>query len=175
VLRPIGLTCATIMLALIPFAAQAQDSEVLFSHKHWQVEVVGFEDGTFGCVAQVTAPGESFSLWLFPNASARLQFYSQQWEFENSTANLQIEVDRRGFWALTNAELYMNSVLFDIPGSNDGARLLDEIAAGQRLYLRDESGSGVKDYSLSGSRASMGALAECGSVIADVAPANPFN
>lgn len=173
-LNPVVLAGA-LSLAMLSSTAQAQQSEILFSHKHWQVEVVGFDDGTFGCVAQVSAPGESFSLWLFPNASARLQFYSQDWEFEGGTANLQIEVDRRGYWALTNAELYMNSVLFDIPGSNDGERLLNEIAAGNRLYLRDEGGSGVKDYSLAGSRASMGALAECGSVISDNSPSNPFN
>lgn len=172
--KTVGLG-ALLALALIPVQALAQQSEVLFAHKHWQVEVVGFEDGSFGCVAQVSDPGESFSLWLFQDESARLQFYSQDWEFEGGTANLQIEVDRRGYWALTNAELYMNSVLFDIPGSTDGARLLEEIAAGNRLYLRDEGGGGVKDYSLSGSRASMGALAECGSAITTATPSNPFN
>lgn len=172
--KTVGLGAA-VTFVLLAAQASAQESEVLFSHKHWQVEVVGFDDGSFGCVAQVSDPGESFSLWLFQDESARLQFYSQDWEFDGGSANLQIEVDRRGYWELTNAELYMNSVLFDIPNSDDGARLLSEIAAGSRLYLRDEEGGGVKDYSLAGSRASMGALAECGTVIAGESPSNPFN
>jgi hypothetical protein len=51
-------------------------SEVLFSHKHWQVELVAWDDGVLGCVAQVSSPGESFSIWTFQDEAVQIQFYS---------------------------------------------------------------------------------------------------
>ena len=48
-----------------------------------------------------------------------------------------------------------------------------EVAQGSRLYLRSSDGSDVQNYSLSGSRASIDALVECGDAIGR--PANPFN
>jgi hypothetical protein len=157
-------------------AANAQQSEVLFSHKHWQVEVVGWDDGSVGCVAQVSAPGESFSVWTFPDGAVQLQFYSSAWQFgEGDTADLEVQVDRRSPWNLTGAELYQNSVLFYLPDDQAGVNFIVEVAQGNRLYLRAADGSDVQNYSLSGSRASIDALIECGNVIGRVNPGNPFN
>lgn len=165
---------AAAALAVTGASAEAQQSEVLFKHKHWQVEIVGWDDGSVGCVAQVSAPGESFSLWTFPNGEVQLQFYSTAWQFgEGQTADLQVQIDRRAPWSLTGAELYQNSVLFTLPGSNAGVDFIVEVARGNRLYLRAADGADVKDYSLAGSRASIDALVECGNVIGR--PANPFN
>ena len=44
-----------------------------------------------------------------------------------------------------------------------------------RLYLRTADGGNVQNYSLSGSRASIDALIECGNVITQQGPGNPFN
>ncbi|MFN3282274.1 MAG: hypothetical protein ACK40I_11505, partial [Tabrizicola sp.] len=99
-----GLAAALVVASVA--GGQAQESEVLFSHKHWQVSIVGWDDGTVGCVAEVTAPGESFSIWTFPNGSVQLQFYSTSWEFgEGQTADLGVQIDRRAPWSLTGAEL----------------------------------------------------------------------
>lgn len=164
------------ILAGLTGPAVAQQSEVLFSHKHWQVEVVGWDDGSLGCVAQVTAPGESFSIWTFPDNSVQLQFYSTAWEFgEGDTADLVVQIDRRAPWNLTNAELYKNSVLFNLPDSQTGINFVVEVARGNRLFLRADDGSDVQNYSLSGSRASIDALVECGKAITARTPGNPFN
>ncbi|MCU0828346.1 MAG: hypothetical protein MUE52_13285 [Tabrizicola sp.] len=155
-------------------SAGAQQSEILFSHKHWQVEIVGWDDGSVGCVAQVSAPGESFSIWTFPDGAVQLQFYSTAWSFgEGQTGDLQVQIDRRAPWNLTGAELYQNSVLFYLPDSNAGVDFIVEVARGNRLYLRSADGSDVQNYSLAGSRASIDALVECGDAIGR--PANPFN
>lgn len=154
--------------------AAAQQSEVLFSRKHWQVEIVGWDDGSLGCVAQVSAPGESFSIWTFPDETVQLQFYSTAWSFdEGSTADLEVQIDRRSPWNLTNAELYQNSVLFNLPDDSSGVNFIVEVAQGNRLFLRADDGSDVQDYSLSGSRASIDALIDCGKVLSGKA-ANPF-
>ncbi len=156
-------------------SAMAQQSEVLFSHKHWKVEIVGWDDGSLGCVAEVSAPGESFSVWTFPDQSVQLQFYSTAWQFaEGTTANLQVQIDRRAPWNLNNAELYQNSVLFNLPDSRAGVDFIVEVARGSRLYLRADDGSDVQNYSLSGSSASIDALIQCGDVLSGQS-ANPFN
>ena len=165
---------AAALIAATAGLAQAQQSEVLFSHKHWQVEIVGWDDGSVGCVAEVSAPGESFSIWTFPDGAVQLQFYSTAWAFgEGDTADLEVQIDRRGPWSLTAAELYENSVLFYLPDSQAGVNFINEVARGNRLYLRDIDGSDVQNYSLAGSSASIDALIDCGGVIQ--APGNPFN
>jgi hypothetical protein len=168
----IGMAAA--LIAATAGLAQAQQSEVLFAHKHWQVEIVGWDDGSVGCVAEVSAPGESFSIWTFPDGAVQLQFYSTAWSFgEGDTADLEVQIDRRGPWSLTAAELYQNSVLFYLPDSQAGVNFINEVARGNRLYLRDADGSDVQNYSLAGSSASINALIDCGGVIQ--APGNPFN
>ena len=165
---------AAALLAATVGAADAQQSEVLFAHKHWSVSIVGSDDGSIGCVAEVTAPGESFSIWTFPDGSVQLQFYSTAWQFgEGDTADLEVQIDRRGPWSLTGAELYQNSVLFYLPDSQAGVNFINEVARGNRLYLRSWDGSDVQNYSLAGSSASINALIDCGDVIQS--PGNPFN
>lgn len=172
----IRLGLAAAFVAASVSGAVAQESEVLFSHKHWQVSVVGWDDGSIGCVAEVTAPGESFSIWTFPDGAVQLQFYSSAWEFgEGQTADLGVQIDRRAPWNLTGAELYQNSVLFYLPDDQAGVNFITEVARGNRLYLRDDDGSDVQNYSLAGSSASIGALVECGDVITQKTPGNPFN
>ena len=172
----IRLGLAAAFVAASSSGEVAQQSEVLFSHKHWQVSVVGWDDGSIGCVAEVTAPGESFSIWTFPDGAVQLQFYSSAWEFgEGQTADLGVQIDRRAPWSLTGAELYQNSVLFYLPDDQAGVNFITEVARGNRLYLRDDDGSDVQNYSLAGSSASIGALVECGDVITQKTPGNPFN
>lgn len=169
---------STLLIGSIFVAAAAQaeiQSESLFKHKHWEVEIVGFDDGSVACLAEVDAQSDSFTIWLYPNNALKLQFYSTSWEFgEGDTANLDIQIGNRAPWSLTNAELYKNSILFNLPDSEAGVNFLVEVAQGSRLYLRTETGEPVMDYSLSGSRASMDALIACGDAINSADP-NPFD
>ena len=169
-----GLAAA--LIAASAGGADAQQTEILFSHKHWEVSIVGWDDGSVGCVAEVKAPGESFSIWTFPDGAVQLQFYSTAWEFgEGQTADLGVQIDRRAPWSLTGAELYQNSVLFYLPDDQAGVNFITEVARGNRLYLRDADGTDVQDYSLAGSSASISALVDCGDAITKRTPGNPFN
>ncbi len=168
-----ALACMGIFGAsVVPMAADT--TTTVFQHKHWQVEYVKWDDGTSACLAEVSATNESFSVWVYPDESIRLQFYSTAWEFgeANDTANLEVQIDRRRKWTLSNAELYKNSVLFNLPDSDQAVKFLLEVAGGTRLYLRSEDGSSVQDYSLAGSSASMSALIDCAKGMQ--APGNPF-
>ncbi len=150
-------------------------SEVLFSHKAWQVMAVAFDDGSISCDAEVSDPGESFSIWIHQDNSVQLVFFSSQWDFgEGDTADLQVEIDRRSPWRLRDAELYQSSVLFTLGDADSGARFINEVARGNVLFLRTAEGEDVQSYSLAGSRAAIDALFECGDALPSTAPANPF-
>lgn len=168
---------ASVLSCALALPGMAQQTEVLFSHKNWQVELVAWEDGVIGCVANVSSPGESFAMWTFQDSTVQLQFFSTSWSFaEGETANLQVQIDKMAPWNLTDAELSQNSVLFTLPDSEAGVDFILEVAKGNRLFLRTEDGGDVQNYSLAGSRASIDALIECGEVITQQQqPGNPFN
>lgn len=170
-----GALAAGLFLAGAGAGLAETQSEVLYSYKSWQVSVVGFDDGSFACLAEVSDPGESFSIWTYADGSAKLQFYSSSWDFGEAgdTANLEVEIDNRSPWTLTNADLYQNSVLFNLPASDAGANFMIEVARGNTLHLRAEDGSGVMDYSLAGSRASISAMFDCSDALAGTST-NPF-
>jgi hypothetical protein len=147
---------------------------VLYAYKSWKVEGVTFDDGTYACLAEVSDPGESFSIWTFPDQTIRLQFYSTDWSFtDGDTADLEVEIDRRGAWTLNGADLTQNSVLFDLPDAKESVNFVVEVAAGRTLHLRSGDGTPVKDYSLSGSSASINSLIDCGTAISG--DSNPFH
>jgi hypothetical protein len=169
-----ALAAAAGLTGGLPALAQTYESEVLARNKLWVVEMVAWNDGSMGCVAQVSAPGESFSIWTFQDYSFQLQFYSTAWDFgEGDTANLQVQIDKKPLWNLTNAELRLNSVLFTLPDSDAGVEFMVEVAQGNRLFLRTENGEDVQNYSLAGSRASIDALITCGETITQ-GGGNPF-
>ena len=66
-------------------------------------------------------------------------------------------------------------MLFYLPDSQAGINFISEVARGNRLYLRDNAGADVQNYSLAGSSASISALVDCGDVITKRTPGNPFN
>lgn len=165
-----------VMLAALSGTAMADTAEILFKHKNWLVEGVTYDDGTIACLAEVNDPDDNFAIWIYPDQSISLQFFSTAWDFgdTDSTADLKLQVDRRADWSLTGATLHASSVWFDLPNSDAAVDFLTEIAHGSRLYLRDDDGSDVMDYSLAGSSASMAAMIECGNAISTQRSSNPF-
>lgn len=167
------LVIAAIVAVGLALPAAAYQSRVVFQQKHWRVEHVAWDDGSSGCMASVGTDSENFSIWAFQDESVKLQFFSTSWDFgEGQFADLQVQVDRIAPWSLTDAELYKNSVLFNLPDSDDAVKFLLEIAKGNRLFLRTDKGGAVQDYSLAGSKASMQALIDCSNGITS---GNPFN
>ena len=167
--------CAIALMAT-PALAEAQ-YKTLYQHKAWEVQVVGFDDGSLSCLAQVTEGNESFTIWADAESLVKLQFYSADWDFgEGDTADLEVEVDHRSPWTLNAAELYLQSVLFNLPNSDTGTKFLLEVVKGNTLYLRDDAGKDVRSYTLAGSSASIGALTDCVDAISSGnADRNPFN
>ena len=165
---------AALAVAALAVPALADRTDVLYSYKSWKVEGVTFDDGTYACLAEVSDPGESFSIWTFPDQTIRLQFYSTDWSFtDGDNADLQVEIDRRGAWTLNSANLTQNSVLFDLPDQKESVNFVVEVAAGSTLHLRSGDGTPVKDYSLAGSAASISSLVDCGTAISG--NSNPFH
>jgi hypothetical protein len=152
----------------------ADTTDVLYQHKSWMVEGVTFDDGSYACLAEVSDPGESFSIWAFPDESVELQFYSEDWDFaEGETADMEVEIDRRSPWSMTGANLTGHSVLFTLPNNDQSGDFVVEVARGRTLHLRSASGEDVRDYTLAGSSASIKALVDCMNSISG--DSNPFN
>jgi hypothetical protein len=159
----VSLVAAVVALfaLLAPMAAARTKNVVVYSYKDWEVRAVLWDDGAMSCVAEVTYPGEAFSIWADRRHPIRLQFYSSKWHFNTSRADLRVKIDQYPTWKLHNARLYKHSVLFNLPSSRSGTKFLLEVAHGNTLYLRDRNGRRVQYYSLAGSRASMSALLKC--------------
>lgn len=151
---------STVTVALPAVAANSTD-KVIYSYGDWEVRVVAWDDGSMACVAQVTYTDDSFSIWADTTNPIKLQFYYSGWNFTESTADLEVQIDGRTPWSMTNADLYKQSVLFDLPDSRSGTRFLSEIVYGTTLHLRNDQGKSVQDYSLWGSQASIAALTKC--------------
>lgn len=158
---------SAVLFGLISASATfAGDQTILFKHKNWMVAKNTLDDGSVACQAAVDEGAESFTIWVFDDQTVRLQFYSTDWNYtDGDTADLQVEVDHRGSWTLTGANLTGNSVLFDLPDSKQSGKFIVEVAQGKTVHLRDSDGSGVRDYPLAGSKASIAALIECGDSI----------
>ena len=182
--------CAVFLVAAgLMQPLSAYESDILFEHKNWKVDIHGWDDGEIGCRAIVGSEHESFSIWIFQNAAIQLQFFSTSWAFgAEQFADLQVQVDKLDRWDLTNARLSQNSVEFNLPDSDAAVNFVMEIAKGSRLFLRSKDGKDVQSYSLSGSRASIDKLLECGNAITEgngspggaatgssTRPSNPFN
>lgn len=171
ILAPLAVFCA-----LGTAAVAEPQSERLFDHKNWMVEVVAFDDGSLACVAQVTDGDDSFSIWADPWNPVKLQFYSTSWDFSGGgSADLGVQIDRREPWSLTDAELYENSVLFNLPGDDSSTRFLMEVVNGTTLHLGNDAGDHVQSYSLAGSSASIQALSACVDALGSDNDDNPFN
>lgn len=184
-----GFCAAFLITAGLSLPASAYETDVLFEHKNWKVDIHGWDDGEIGCRAIVGSERESFSIWIFQNGSIQLQFFSTSWAFgAEQFADLQLQIDKRERWDLTNARLSQNSVEFNLPDNDAAVNFVMEIAQGSKLYLRAKGGKDVQNYSLAGSRASIDKLLECGNAIsgssgtgtgtgtgsASPAPSNPF-
>ena len=152
----------------------ADTTDMLYQHKSWMVEGVTFDDGSYACLAEVTDPGESFSIWAFQDQSVELQFYSEDWDFGDSdTADMEVEIDNRSPWSMTEANLTGHSVLFTLPNNDQSGNFIVEVARGKTLHLRSANGDAVRDYTLAGSSASIKVLVDCmNSITGD---SNPFN
>jgi len=146
---------------LLVTSASADQSRVLYRHKAWEVRVAAFDDGSLHCIAQVRPTnGTTFAIWA-DGRTIKLQFYANNWNFGNSTANVVARIDRRAGWNLNNANLYKNSVIFTMPGGNGSTRFLLQIANGNTLYLNQRNGLQMGYWTLAGSKASMRKLTEC--------------
>lgn len=157
------------ILSFFPATAFAIDTERLLNHKNWYVQVVSFDDGSLACEASVQGNTESFSIWTYPDQTVEIQFYLEdKWFGDEETSNdIEVEIDRRGAWDMTEAVFYKNSIFFTLPGDNWDLAMdfVGEVARGSRLYLRNEVGADQAWFSLAGSSRSIDALAECQDLI----------
>lgn len=148
-------------------AAAKSTSTVLLNTGDWQVRSVRWDDGASACVAEVSNDSDTFSVWEDRAHPARLQFYSTSWDFApdpkggDQFRDLAVKIDDHQVWNLHNADLYKQSILFDLPTGDSGAQFLNEVAGSKVLLLEESDGTQIRSYSLTGAGQSIGALKDC--------------
>lgn len=159
--RAAGIVLSTLIAAQISAPAHA-DSRVLYQRKSWEVRVATMDDGGLICLARVRpSNGTTFAIYANGVDPVRLQFYATSWQFSGGSADVVARVDGRPRWNLNNAQLYKNSVFFNLPDSSASTRFLREIQAGNVLRLYTRGGRRMASWTLAGSRASINALVKC--------------
>lgn len=140
------------------------------------MQVAGFDDGSFSCLAQVSEGNEIFTVRAGAGSLVKVQFYPAEWDFgEGDTADPEVETDRSTPWALKAVELHLQSVLFTLPDSDIGSKFLLGVVKGNTLYLCDADGNDVRSCTLAGSGASIQALVDCvGAIASGSLETNPF-
>ena len=173
-----GALAASIGWGSYALADHGPESEVLFRHKKWEVAVVALGNDTVECNAAVQSGESNFTVWANSDEVVQLQFYSRAWSFNDETADIKVQIDRRGVWDLTDASLNEQSVFFTLNDSDASTRLLREIMAGNRLKLGNSDGDLIYTYSLAGSHASILKLIDCVRLLQEYEgrnDTNPFN
>ncbi len=156
--------------------AEIVESEVLFSHKSWEVSIVAFDDGSYACAAEVGSRGSNFLIWADATSNASLQFYNSDWAFEESSADVILKVDGRPNWTLNDASLNESSLYFELADEDASYKFLGEIMRGNVLNLHSSNGTRIERYSLAGSHASILALSDCVDALKSLDDDdNPFN
>lgn len=154
--------------------ALADRTDILFQAGNWTVEGVTTQDGGYFCQATVRGPDDSFSIRPLPDTTVRLQFYSEDWEFgEGAVARVQVQIDRKPVRTFAGATLLQNSVFVDLQDIGASEDFALEIARGMAVFLRTQTGTDVRTYSLAGSAAAMRFLASCDATA--IPDRNPFD
>lgn len=151
------LFAATAALTLWTAPLAAADVWTLFSHKFWTVTYAE-RDGGPQCRAGVYDPGNEIAFSItFDEYGLDGNFYLSDHDFASKDGQVLVWVDRRKAWQI-DASSEGPHIWFDLYDR----RVLEQIEQGQRLHL-DYNGDGQWDYwfSLQGSRAAIGAFAEC--------------
>ena len=173
-MKLLGIGVIVLYVGLAAEPASAERIEVLFEFRNWVVEGVTADDGSYACRAMVSVPGDSFSIRAFPDQAVRLQFTSDEWDLgEGDTASIEVEIDSRSPWAFADATLLQNSVFVDLPDLAESKTFVSQVARGAMLQLRTADGTGVRNYSLSGSSEAIRNLNQCDQTT--IRDRNPFN
>lgn len=142
-------------------AAPKKQAAVIFTAKDWTVRRILWSDGANACVAGVTKPNAALTLWADNRHPLRIQVYDDHWRFRPRNHAVRLRVDARAPFTAATAQLFRQSVIFDMPPDAQGAALLSSLAKGQTVRLLADDGKPLQSFSLAGAAAALSMLTRC--------------
>lgn len=170
-------TLSLLVACAAPAFGSEFDTQVLFSHKAWSVEVThDASDGTLWCNAETTnRNGQSFNVLTFDNGYAAVGIYDSRWKLRKRPISFIIDIDYSRWNIDGTGE--DQSVSIGLTDSEKAGDFLQELSDGAAVAVYNADEKRIASFSLAGSSAALLKLMECWEAIQDVSPtqnSDPF-
>lgn len=176
---------ALVLAAITASAAQAEESvdRTLSERGDWVTFETRYknEPSADNCTAYTYFDGgreyRELNLIVFAIDDQGLEIYAfdDNWDLGNRPVSFNVVVGNKR-WNL-DGDTYDNSISAILDSRDRAQRLMNALSVGNRVDLETKSGNPLLDFSLSGSRAAMSALADCWARIdvSNSAVSDPFS
>ena len=105
--------------------------------------------------------GRGLALYSGTSKGIFIRFSDRLWAWEESRVEVGIRVDSRANWTIPGA-LQKDQILdIGVPEDAGSDQFLEYLKVGNRIYLDDNGGRALGDWSLAGSRAALDAWGRC--------------
>jgi len=165
-----SLASAALALTLItgPASSGVWDNytsfDTLYSRGYWRLDLNQHSDGSQSCESRtVNSESYVFNMFTLSTGDYVIQFENEAWDFGTDELNQDfvVEIDRRGAWNL-NGTKWSNKIRTVVTPPNSGlSRFFNEVARGNTLYLRNDSGNEIARFSLRGTSATLNQHRAC--------------
>jgi hypothetical protein len=173
-----AIVLSAALAAAVPASAAQFDTTRLFSHGAWQVEhVYDTSDGQTWCSAETSnGAGQLFSMTAYDNGGVSVIIMDGRWQASARPIRFRIDIDYSQWTIDGKADGIAASV--SLSDDADAEQFIGELAQGTAVAVYNEGGTRLAAFSLNGSGAALGALADCWSRIQSRDPfinaADPF-
>lgn len=155
-----------ILLASIA-VADPYETNLLFKHKSWHVELThDTRDGDVWCSAVTeNRSGQTFNIVTYPDDSASLFVFDQNWNLSPRTIEFVLDIDYNRWTVIGHGEDIGIQVSLD--GDDQAGKFILELAEGNAVALYNLDLRRLAVFSLAGSKAALLALLDCWEAISD--------
>jgi len=173
------LSTALAFLTVAGSVAAQTEWDTLYSRGNWRLDLNYYENGDLSCESRtVNSQGHVFGLFTWSDGDYIIRFSYDDWAFGDNTQNQDfiIEVDGRGAWEVSGTKFSNVIQTIVTPPSNSLSRFFTEVRRGNTLYLRNERGTEIARFSLSGTTATLNQHEICERrILSGNRTSDPFN
>ncbi|MGE4610703.1 MAG: hypothetical protein AAED33_04800 [Paracoccaceae bacterium] len=152
------LAVTTLSFGMMVSAASAVEWDTLYSKGNWRLDLNYYESGAESCESRAVNAGDFvFSLFTWDDGDYIIRFTHEDWQFDDETVDQEIviAIDGRGPLDISGETWDDVLQLMVTPPSDSLTRFINEVRAGNILYLRNDKGQEITRFSLKGSTATL--------------------
>lgn len=154
---------AIVVLCTFVSGAQALEWETLYEKGRWRLDLNLHDDGSLNCEARTSNnSGAVFFIESWDDGEMSVTFFNDNWDFGDEVVEEEflIKIDRLSPWEISGSKAE-SSLWVWLENSGQSHKFLQEVYNGNALRLMNDNGVEIHRFSLSGSAATLIALAEC--------------